>query len=337
MPGTPHSPAQLHSSPNYSKICTPKGWTLLSSPELWAVPSLWLRWARQGLPKAGRSQHLYHSSALLWLPTCQGAGDPGQVDTGLKNQLSYKCLPSHLPKSMGCRVRVTGIILLYHQSYCSSCATTQGTHRYLLPQCASSRDSDIQNLWEIETGYLTSPFPGVNTSLIQIIFIFHGDQAMYSSSGTWGRCSSSCSSSGQSSPCSGIVLDVSWSCAGCVQAATHSATGHSACRNKHFTPFPELIKVLQGLVWPWPCSTCNELALQMGTDRFSLHHLIKQTGKGRLFACSNSCFTKYNIHRQTGDKQRMQRWKSPPLGFYLMGSAAHSSLRNQRDICLMTR
>lgn len=137
---------------------------------------------------------------------------------------------------------------------------------------------------------------------------------MCSSSGTWDWCSSSCSSSGQSSPCSGAVLDVSRSCAGCFQAATHSAVGHNACKNKHFTPFPELIKALQGLVWPWLCSTCTEPALQMGTDRFSLYHLIQQPGKGRPFACSSSCFTEYNIHRQRDGKG-----ERPSFGFLSYG------------------
>lgn len=130
--------------------------------------------------------------------------------------------------------------------------------------------------------------------------------------------------------CPGAVLDVSKQ-----QHTALQDTAPVGTNTSHLSQ--SLSKCFKDLCDPWPCSTCNELALQMGTDRFSLHHLIKQTGKGRLFACANSCFTKYNIHRQTGDKQRMQRWKSPPLGFYLMGSAAHSSLRNQRDICLMTR
>lgn len=149
------------------------------------------------------------------------------TQTGLKNQFPYQFLPPHLPKSMGCRVRVTGIISLDHQSQCSSCTTTEGTHRNLLPQSASSMSSDghcTQGFVQLVTEYLTSSLPAVNTSLLQIILIFHRDQAMYTSSGTWHQCSSSCSRAGQSSPCSGVMLEPR-SCAGCVQAASHTAVG----------------------------------------------------------------------------------------------------------------
>lgn len=137
--------------PTAVRFALPKAILCFPLQSLWAAPSLWLCWAGQWLSSSGRDRHLGDSRELssAWLPTCQLLGDPGEVDTNRTSvyiKHKYKFLPSHLPKLMVCRVRITGI--LYHRSYCSSCATTEGTRGHLLPQCASSTGSDTHCIQE---------------------------------------------------------------------------------------------------------------------------------------------------------------------------------------------